>query len=206
MKTRKQAILDLRFRSLINSLQISELSEMKTGRGTLNPFVSGLVLSSAIMEEIRKEVPYNVHVSWGQILNENDMLSGEIDIMTYLGKPLHEWKNIGYAIIPKQLVGKIFEVKRSFRSYGDHKEDYQRLSNFCPRERKMFLIIYQTYNTLEGIRKREDKLKDIGYSDAFHLVRLTKSTKKRYGVIEPLYEDWYRLMDTVGGRLEMGDF
>jgi len=202
VKTRKQVILDFRFRSLIDSLQLSELSEMKSGRGWLNPFVSGLLLSSAIMEEIRQEVPYNIHVSWGQILDENDILSGEIDIMTYLAKPLHEWENIGYAIIPKLQVDKIFEVKRHFQSYSDHKEDYQRLSNFAS---KIFLIIYQSSITVDGIKKREEKLKTLGYHDAFHLVRVTKPKKGHYGIEGPLYENWYRLMDTVGERLEIGD-
>jgi hypothetical protein len=205
VKSRRQAILDVRFNRLIDSVQLSELSEMKTGRGRLNPFVSGLLLSSAILEEIQQEAPYNVHVSWGQILDENDTLSGEIDIMAYLGKPLHEWKSIGYAIIPKRQVGKIFEVKGHFQSYKSHEEDYQRLSNFAP---KIFLIIYQSHNTINGIKKREEKLKSLGYHDAFHLVRITKSKKKRDGTIIGLYENWYSLMDTVSGRLEevLGDY
>ncbi len=205
MKTRRQAILDFRFNRLIDSVQLSELSEMKTGRGRLNPFVSGLLLSSAILEEIQQEAPYNVHVAWGQILDENDTLSGEIDIRTYLGKPLHEWKSIGYAIIPKRQVMRIFEVKGRFQSYKSHEEDYQRLSNFA---KKIFLIIYQSDNTIDGIKKKEEKLKVLGYHDAFHFMRITKATKKRDGTIMRLYENWYRLMDAVSGRLEavLGDY
>jgi len=202
MKTRRQAILNIRFRSLIDSLHLSELSEVRSGRGALNTFVSGLILSSAIMEEIRQEAPYNVHVSWGQILDENDVLSGEVDIMTYLGKPLHEWKSIGYAIIQKFQVGKIIEVKRNFQSYRKHEKDFERLSKFG----KIFLIVYQTRNTIDGIKKRREKLKALGYQDVFHLIRLAMRGKKRYGSMEYLYGEWYRLMDTVGGKLEMGDF
>lgn len=203
METRREAILNIRFRSLIDSLHLSELSEVKTGRGSLNPFVSGLILSSALMEEIRQEVPYSAHVAWGQILDEKDVLSGEIDIMTFLGKPLYEWKSIGYAIIQKYQVGKIIEVKRNFQSYRKHKEDFEQLSNFADR---IFLIIYQTHNTQEGIKKRREKLVALGYRDVFHLIRLLNSQGKHQRNIEYQYEDWYRLMDTVGGRLEKGDY
>lgn len=193
MKTRRQEILDTRLRTLVES-DMPELLKMKTGRGTLNKFVSGLVLSSALMEEISRAVPDNLHVAWGQILDYDNILSGEIDIMTYHGKPLHEWKRIGYAIIEKQQVDTIFEVKRSFRSYPVHRKEYERFSNFC---NYIYLIIYRTSITRDGIEKRKEKLQKIGYQDAFHLIRYKKPTKKSYGVIAPLEDEWYRLMDTV---------
>lgn len=151
-KTRREAILDMRLRRLVESLEYSELSQMKTGKGRLHSFVSGLLLSSAILEEIRQVTRVNVYVSWGQILNEKGELSKEIDIMIYFRrKPLYEWKNIGYAIISKQDVLSIFEVKRNFQSYLSHEKECEQLSKFA---KKIFLIIYHNPNTIDGMKRR----------------------------------------------------
>lgn len=192
MKGRRKTILDIRLRKLIESMRLSELSEVKTKRGALNPFVSGLLLSSSLMDEVRQEVPYNMHVAWGQALNENDVLSGELDIILYLGKPLYQWKSIGYAIVPKQQICSIIEVKRKFYTYKDHKYELNCLKNYHD---KVLLVIFETYNTIKGIKERENKLRKLGYTDVFYLVRLTEGEGKE--VPQPLYEDWYRFMDTV---------
>ena len=199
MKARRKAILDIRLHKLIESLQLSELSEVKSAKGALNPFISGLLISSSLMDEIRQEVLYGLHVGWGQVIDENDKLSKEVDIVTYLGKPLYQWKNIGYIIVPKEQVNSIFEVKRKFYSYKDHQEELKNLKNFSPNG-KVFLVVFETYNSTNGIRTRENKLRELGYTDAFHLVRLkTVEGKEKH---EPFYEDWYRLMGTVSERLE----
>jgi len=197
LKTRTQAILNIRFHRLIESLQLSELTEIKSQKGALNPYVSGLLLSASLMDEIRLEVPYGMHVGWGQVLDGNDHLSGEIDIFTYLGKPLYRWKDIGYVIVPREQVQSIFEVKRRFYSYDDHQEELNCLRNFAS---KIFLIIFETDNSMDGIKKREDKLRKLGYTDAFHLVRLTETENKK--IHEPIYQNWYRLMDNAAERLE----
>ena len=197
MKARRKAILDIRLHKLIESLQLSELSEVKSAKGALNPFISGLLISSSLMDEIRQEVLYGLHVGWGQVIDENDKLSKEVDIVTYLGKPLYQWKNIGYIIVPKEQVNSIFEVKRKFYSYEGHQEELKNLKNFALNE-NVFLVVFETYNSVKGIRACENRLKELGYTDAFHLVKLeTIEDKERH---EPLYEDWYRLMDTVSER------
>ena len=155
LKTREQVIRDIRFRKLIGSLQFLGLTELKSQKGALNPYVSGLLLSATLMEEFRQEAPFTVSVGWGQVLDENDNLSGEIDVFTYQGKPLYEWKNIGYVIVNERDVESIFEVKRKFRAYSYHKEDSERLHNFAER---VYLIIFETYNSVDGIKNRENKL------------------------------------------------
>lgn len=194
LKTREQAIRDIRFRKLVESLQLSELTELKSQKGALNPYVSGLLLSATLMEEFRQEAPFTVSVGWGQILDENDNLSSEIDVFTYQGKPIYQWKNIGYVIVNKDDIQSIFEVKRKFYSYSYHKEDFERLHNFAER---VYLIIFETYNSLNGIKNCENKLRKIGYADAFHLVRLKDDNETKN---EPIYENWYKLMDTVSQR------
>lgn len=189
MKSRRETILDIRFRRLIESMELYGLSETKSGKGFLNPWVTGLLLSSALMDEIRREAPYNAHVTWGQILNPDDTLSGEIDIIVHIGKPLYQWRSIGYSIIRRQTVLSLYEVKRTFSMYDKHEADYSRLRKFAT---DVYLIIYGTHTSIENIRKREAKLKEIGYKDVFHLVRWTK--REPTGAAEPVYENWYRLM------------
>lgn len=64
----------------------------------------------------------------------------------------------------------------------------------------MYLIIYGTHTTVANIIKREAKLKEIYYTDIFHLVPWTIRERRQVPEPEPLYEDWYRLMDTVAER------
>lgn len=194
LKTREQAIRDIRFRKLVESVKLSELTELKSQKGALNPYFSGLLLSATLMEEFRQEALFTVSVGWGQVLDEDDNLSKEIDVFTYFGKPLYEWKNIGYVIVNKENVQSVFEVKHKFRSYSYHKKDLERLHNFAER---VYLIIFETRISVNGIKKREKKLKEIGYTDVFYLAKL-KGGKEH----EPIYEDWYRLMDTLKERTE----
>jgi len=171
-------------------MELYGLSETKSGRGFLNPWVTGLLLSFALMDEIGREAPFNSHVTWGQVLNQDDdSLSGEIDIIHHLGKPLYQWRNIGYSIVDKENVLSLYEVKRTFSKYDKHRKDYLRLREYGNR---IYLIIYGTHTSIDNIRKREAKLKEIGYKDVFHLVRWTK--REPEDVAKPISENWFRLM------------
>jgi len=189
-RTRREAIWDMRLSRLVESMKLYRLTGRKYEQGTLHPYVSGLLLSSSIMAEIRQVTPESLRLAWGQILNNNDILSKEVDIMAYLGKPLHQWEDIGFSIVHKDNVdfGFVIEVKRSFPNYQKLKREFDDLSQFCE---SVLLIIYETENSMKGIRQRETELRGIGYKDVFHFVRWKEEDAY------PLYEDWNRLMRLV---------
>lgn len=186
--SRKEAIWDIQFSRLVEAMKLHGLTEVTSGRGSLHSFVSGLLLSSAIKGEMRRVAPEWLHLGWGQVLDESDVLSGEIDILAYRGKPLHQWEDLGFSLVSKENVDFIIEVKRSWPSYSSLEYELKRLSQYCE---KMFLIIYETNNRMKGIKNRENRLRKIGYRDVFHFVRWEK---ENYYLLR---ENWYRLMKTV---------
>lgn len=192
MKEREKTILEIRFRKFVESMELYGLSETGSGKGFLNPWVTGLLLSSAVMDEIQIDIPYNTYVTWGQVLNDDDTLSGEIDIIYHLGKPIYEWKRIGFAIVKRENILRLFEVKRTFKSYDKHREDYAKLRLFGT---DICLIIYGTHTSLTNVEQREEKLRQIGYKDAFHLVRWTK--RRAAGIAQPIIANWLRFIKTV---------
>ena len=192
--SREHAVLRSDLDSIIACMDaFPTLSRRKTGAGFMNPFVSGLVLSLTIIEKLQKHLPPKTNLSWGQILDKNDRLSGEVDMMTYMGNPVYEWENVGYTLIHKGLVGKVFEVKRNFRSYARHEKEFKHLNNFAKWPGRIFLIIYQSPNSINGIEKQREKLKSLGYKDVFHLACIPRKLAERH----VLYDNWYRLINVI---------
>ena len=191
--TRRETFWDLRLERLIKSMDLYPLTQIKGRKGSLHPFVSGLLLSSSIMEELNRVIHDNLRLGWGQILSEDDTLSGEIDIMAFHGKPLYHWDNVGFSIVNKDNVEFIIEVKGWMSSYKGLESAFSGLSEFC---QQVFLIIFQTSNRMNKIISRAERLKQFGFKDVFHIIRWEKNGDSQSRACA-LYEDWYRLMKFI---------
>jgi len=100
--------------------RLSEATEVyelaKRGAGSLPPFIEGLIASSLLIEEIKQDLDPRFSVKWGQVIGKKGELSKEVDAIIFKGKPLYEWQNIGYAIIPQDQVKAAIEVNIWFGS------------------------------------------------------------------------------------------
>lgn len=85
-----KALWDMRLNKMIASLtELFELTKTYPKEAPLHKFVKGHILSSALIEDIYQDFLTQYSMSWGQILR-GDILSKEIDIIIYEGKPYHE--------------------------------------------------------------------------------------------------------------------
>jgi hypothetical protein len=169
-------------------MSVYELTSTTSGKGSLHPFVAGLLFSSSIMEEMSRVAPQGLHLSWGQILDKNDVLSKEIDIIAFEGKPLCHWANTGFSIISQENVKFVIECMRNFSNTEEMKNALKNLSRFS---KYVYLSIYEDQITTETMKKKEQSLRDIEFKDVFYLLRWEKDEKSL------LYENWHRLLELV---------
>lgn len=112
---------------IIEAMKLNGLCGDRGEKGNFHPYVSGLVFSKKIIEELEKFAPDDLHLGWGQIM-DGDVLSGEVDVFAFKGKPLYHWESIGYSIVPKEAVEFVIECKRIFPDYKIMEDAFKQLS------------------------------------------------------------------------------
>jgi hypothetical protein len=188
LKTLRKA----RLYSLIDRLDLFPLTTRFEKKEPLFPFARGLIFSSALIEEIRQDLPHQYSVAWGQIMTEDGLLSPETDIIIYEGRPFHEWRTevMRFTIVPKNQVRAAVECCESFRPTKHLKKHLDVLLKF---EHVVFLFGECCWSRSKYLcKKRRRALLDFGYRDVFFLYRWYYGIDK-----EPNETDWFRFLETV---------
>jgi len=194
-------ILKIRMRRLGQVLELYDLSRRKKG---VQPFVVGLIGSSSLIEEIRRDLSPKYSVKWGQIIS-GDNISKEVDVIIFEGKPFYEWENIGYALIPQEQVKAVIEVKTNFckENMNNYKILIDELKQFFSPQHSFPIYLFFFYNTIENQQTIDAKIKQLkgfGYEDVFILKyveeNVVKDTanknKERYFI-----DHWIRFINTI---------
>jgi hypothetical protein len=183
-----------RLNSLIERLDLFPLTSKFEKQEPLFLFARGLIFSSALIEEIRQDLPRRFSVCWGQIMTEDGMLSPEADIIIYEGSPYHEWKTevMRFTLVPKDQVTVSIECCEYFRPTKHHKSHLNGLLRFTP---KVFLFAECCWSKHKYQCKRaRQSFLDMGFDDVFFLY------KSYYGIDkekEANDADWFRFLDAT---------
>jgi len=183
-------ILTIRMKRLGQVLELYKLS--KQGKG-IHPFVVGLIGSSSLIEEIRRDLSPKYSVKWGQIIS-GDNISKEVDVIIFEGKPFYEWENIDYALVPQEQVKAVIEVETNFstKKLDKYKTLFDKLKEFFSPQHSFPIYLFFFYNKIENpqiIDAKIKQLKGFGYKDVFIL---------RYVKKEEYFDDhWIRFINMI---------
>lgn len=186
-------ILTIRMKRLGQVLELYKLSKRGTG---IHPFVVGLIGSSSLIEEIRRDLSPKYSVKWGQIIS-GDKISKEVDIIIFEGKPFYEWENIDYALVPQEQVKAVIEVETDFgtKKLDKYKTLFDELKEFISPQHSFPIYLFFFYNKIENqqiIDAKIKQLKGFGYKDVFILRYVKKEKEERY------FEDhWIRFINMI---------
>jgi len=184
----------IRLRSLVDKLDLFPLTTKFEDHEPLFLFARGLIFSSALIEEIRQDLPRQYNISWGQIMIGNGSLSREADIIIYEGNPFHEWKTetMHFALVPKEQVRAEMECCQYFHPTKHHKKHLNNITKFAPI---VFLSSECCWAKQKHLcERRRRKFIEMGYEDTFFLYRWYYGIDK-----EPNEKDWFRLLGMIRG-------
>lgn len=190
LKTLRRA----RLNSLVERLDLFPLTSKFEKQEPLFLFARGLIFSSALIEEIRQDLPRKYAVCWGQIMTEDGMLSPEADIIIYEGSPYHEWKTevMRFTLVPKDQVALSIECCEYLRPTKHHKSHLVELLKFTP---KVLLFAECCWSKDKFFCKRaRQSFLDMGFSDVFFLYKCYYGKDKDVNDTE-----WFRFLDTIRG-------
>jgi len=196
MSSRIEDLLRLRMDRLVSTTEVYDLAKKgsaSNNNGQLPTFISGLIGSSCLIEEIEQDLRPGLTAKWGQVIdNNNNTMSKEIDVIIFKDKPYFEWKKLGYALVPKDNVRAAIEVNTWYGSgvstHGDYRSLAQHLNNFC---KDFFLFCFSEDCCAPTIQKHTSDLKQFGFKDYFVLYEGPPNNYK------PLYDQWYRFVDMI---------
>lgn len=189
-----EALWKMRLHKLVTSLrQLYKLTKRRDFGGSLHTYVRGLILSSSIIDEARQDLSSQYDATWGQILKEDGTLSKEIDIIIYQGKSYYKWKNIGFAIVPKQNVKAIIECEEYPSKAIDYYEKvFQELNGFTSN---VYLLFEHYAASPSAYSKTRERLIAFGFKDVFTLY--CWYTHEGKNKISLCYDDWYRFLNML---------
>jgi hypothetical protein len=188
LKTLRKA----RLYSLIDRLDLYPLTTRFEQQEPLFLFARGLIFSSALIEEIRQDLPRQYGVAWGQIMDDDGTLSPETDVIIYEGRPYHEWRTeiVHFTIVPKGQVKAAVECCESFRPTKHLKKHLDGLLKFAP----VVFLFAECFWSKARYRYKDKReiLRAFGFSDAFFLYKWYYGTNR-----DPNETDWFRFLDTI---------
>jgi len=170
-------ILTIRMKRLGQVLELYKLSKRGTG---IHPFVVGLIGSSSLIEEIRRDLSPKYSVKWGQIIS-SDNISKEVDVIIFEGKHFMNGKTLTMLWSPKRQVKAVIEVETDFgtKKLDKYKTLFDELKEFFSPQHSFPIYLFFFYNKIENqqiIDAKIKQLKGFGYKDVFILRYVKKLT------------------------------
>ncbi|MCX6639507.1 MAG: hypothetical protein NTW14_03375 [bacterium] len=178
--TRAQTIIAQELDVLLAQSMPTALSSPLFGNPTIHDFVNGLILSSNIIDVIKKHLARNLEVDWGQIIDENgNTFSKECDIIIYkpMAHKLFDNRTMRYALVYKNDVKVVIQVKSSISSVSKDDRDYcKQLMKF--NKNLWYFVDHCIARNSERLKKIESDLCTCGYKMFIYLEAKNESLEQ----------------------------